>query len=112
MDELIGEFTLKNDYTIYRTKEGYKSVSKKKTQEYVQHIPDEVYESAKIQLSGREWSVGEAAERLEVIAKSDNWPFYYGHKLKFFSQAILLAIVANGEGDFDKESHSFIYTVF
>jgi len=54
MEELIGQFTLRNDYKIFRTKDGYKRVSTKSSQEYVQYISNEIYESAKNQLSGRE----------------------------------------------------------
>ncbi len=112
MEELIGQFTLRNDYKIFRTKDGYKRVSTKSSQEYVQYISNEIYESAKNQLSGREWDIKEEAERLKVSAESENWPIYYGYKFQHFVQDILLVIAANGEADFDKEGRKYVFTVF
>ena len=112
MEELIGEFTLKNDYQIFRVDDGYKRVYRKVSEEHTQYISNEICETSQRILSGSEWEISQAAERLKDIARSEDWPICYGYKLQHFVQAILLCIVANDGGEYVKEGRKFIFTIY
>lgn len=100
-------------HRIYECHTGYRCVGIDRNGiEHADEIPKETVGSARETLSGGEWSVNTATATLESLAEADNWKFYYGYKLRFYVQDILLVIAAIGDGEYHRSGRGYTYIVY
>lgn len=110
---LIAEFQLKNLHRIYECHAGYRCVGIDRNGiEHTDKIPNDIVDSAHEVLQGGEWNVNTATAALESLAETDNWKFYYGYRLGFYVQDILLVIAAKDDGEFHRSGRGYTYIVY
>lgn len=108
----IGRVVLRNEYIVTESEGGWTVTScDGKGRRFSQTVPLRIVSQAEATLRGEEWTVDRATDRLRSVAERDDWPFTYGHKLRYFVQTILVVLVALGRADPERNGRAFHYMV-
>lgn len=104
---------MRNQHSIYKCGNSYICVSiDKRGVEHSIEIDKKIVGDVRKLLSGREWDLDTASDKLEPFAFENRWKFYYGYKLRFYIQDILLILVARGDAEFYKEGKKYTYIIY
>jgi hypothetical protein len=106
MRRAIGSVMLRNEYTVYECLDCYEVESANRHgQRFTQEVQFQVVEFMRVRLAGLNVTSDEAAAALELAAKELSLPYAYGHKLKFYAQAVLIVLVALARASHKKVGH-------
>ena len=112
MPQLIDTIKLRNKREVYELDSGYRvDQVDSHGEKHQRRIPDRVADFCAEQFSGQEVTVPEAKKILQPHAERLGLPYTYGHKLKFYAQSVLLALVATGRATMRKEGNQYHYAV-
>jgi hypothetical protein len=108
----VGEVQLRNLYGVYRCHDAFEVESTDRSgRRYIERFPLPVAAHLRTALAGRIVAVEEAAELLELAAVKLEIPYTYGHKLRFYTQSVLIILVACGQATCKKDGRRYLYTV-
>jgi hypothetical protein len=113
MPKLIGKVVLRNAYRVHEDAEGNYKVTHKdgRGAEYSQDVAAKVVEYVRKKLYGETVTVKDAASLLEDAPARLELPYQYGYKLNFFSQGVLVVLVAIRQASYVKSGQRFDYTI-
>jgi hypothetical protein len=113
MGKLIGKVVLRNAYQVRMDSEGDYKVAHKDARgaEYVQDVAARVVAYVKKQLAGKTVTVADAKSLLDDAPPSLGLPYLYGYKLHFYSQSVLIVLVATRQATYAKCGQRYDYTV-
>ena len=110
--KLLAEVKLRNAYRIYQDGSGYVVESEDKHGRiYQERVSRETVTYLHDACRGRVVTKEEAADRLERGATSLRLPYTYGFKLQFYTQNVLLVLVALGDAHMEKNGRAYHYEV-
>jgi hypothetical protein len=113
MAKLIGKVTLKNAYRVLEDAEGDYKVTHKDARgaEYSQDVAADVVNYLYKHLRGETVAVADAMRVLEDAAEELDLPYQYGFKLQFYTQNVLVVLVALRQASYKKAGQRFEYTL-
>ena len=110
--ELLAEIKLRNAYRIYEEGNGYVVESEDKHgRVYQERVTNETATYLQDSCRGRVVTCEEAASCLERAAASLRLAYTYGYKLQFYTQNVLLVLVARGDAHAEKVGRAYHYEV-
>ncbi|MEG4486808.1 hypothetical protein [Microcoleus sp. D2_18a_B4] len=114
--ELIGEVRLRNCHLVYREGSNYRVdviKAQRPTIVFTKNITCEVVEYLYNQLKGHQVNKDEAADVLKPVASKLNLPYSYGHQLAYYTQEVLVVLVAIGRASLSQQiGRGCCYTIF
>ena len=113
MPKLIGKVALRNAYHVLEDTEGNYKVTSKDARgaEYSQDVAAKVAEYVGNQLRGKTVVVADAVSLLEDAPARLELPYQYGYKLHFYSQSVLIVLVATKQASYKRNGQRFEYTM-
>jgi hypothetical protein len=113
MLRLIGKVVLRNAYRVLVDSGGDYRVTHKDQRgaEYSQDVTAKVVNYVLKRRRGKTVSVADAQALLEEAPPSLQLPYSYGHRLQFYSQSVLIVLVARKQARSKKNGPRFDYTL-
>jgi hypothetical protein len=113
MTKLLGKVTLKNTYRVVLDSNGDYRVTYKTPRGalYSQDVDAKIVEYVHKQFGGTTVTVPDVEVSLKHALKTLPVPYAYGHKLQFYSQSVLLVLVAAGRASHVRSGPRFEYTI-
>ena len=116
-DKNIGTVKMRNLYTVFKTKDGYKVSSVKNEddrKERIEFIPFSIVATVEQSLCPGSYDLEEIYSYLREQHIPDYWDCYYGRdgrKQKFYLQKILCILIALRRVQWEKMGKKFFYTL-
>lgn len=110
MKRLLSRVQLRNQRVVYRSHDGFTVVQiDRHGTEHAQFIPESVVEYLAERLRGDDVSVEDAFDLLQPVASQLDLPYTHSHKLHYYAQEALVALVAAGRASLEKRGRRFVY---
>lgn len=111
MKTLIKEVNLRNCHRVYQDNHDYQVEQISNKVSYSYSISRQVVDYLFNQLQGSQVDVKEAVNILKPVANKLNLPFTYGYKLEYYTQEILVVLVAINKASVEKEGKKYLYYI-
>ena len=112
MRRLLDRFDLRNSHFVYETELGFEVIQvDQHGVEYKYPVSQETVDLLCTICLGECVTAEEASLRLAPHARKLGIPYHYGHKLRYYTQEVLLALSATGRATIRKVGRRFEYQV-